>query len=249
MTGVVIGTSGWTYDHWRGVFYPENLPRTRWFDYYAQRFASVEVNYSFYRLPAERTIASWRDRAPEGFVFALKGSRLISHQLRLRNCEQALTRFQDRVVGLRDRLGVILWQLPPDLSRDGPLLDDFLDMASPTVRIAVEFRHASWLHPSIYSILRDQDAALVWVSSQSMPRDLTRTAGFVYARFHGLSGGFAHDYTTDELEPWVASLRQDDGFAYFNNDASGRAPENAALLREMLGVGRGPPGQGAERGP
>lgn len=234
MSDVVVGTSGWSYDHWSGLFYPEGLPRARWFDYYVERFSSVEVNYSFYRLPSERTISSWSDRTPASFTFALKGSRLITHQLRLRNCEEALTRFHERVLGLGDRLGVILWQLPPDLTRDSPLLDDFLGVLPPDVPVAVEFRHDSWHHSSTHAVLERHDAALVWVSAESMSADLTKTAGFVYARFHGLGGGYAHDYTPEQLAHWVERLKGEDGFAYFNNDADGRAPANAALLARLL---------------
>lgn len=231
---VVVGTSGWSYDHWRGLFYPEDLPRARWFDYYVERFPSVEINYTFYRLPSGRTISSWRERTPESFVFALKGSRLITHRLRLRNCDEALARFHDRVLGLGDRLGVVLWQLPPDLKRDVSLLDDFLGMLPPEVPVAVEFRHDSWLHATTHSALERHDAALVWVSSVGVAADFTETAGFVYARFHGLGGGYAHDYTAEQLAPWVERLKGEQGFAYFNNDAEGRAPANAALLAALL---------------
>lgn len=234
MSKVAVGTSGWSYDHWRGVFYPEDVPRSRWFGYYAERFPTVEVNYSFYRLPSQRTITSWRDRTPGNFLFALKGSRLISHRLRMRDCEEALATFHERVKGLGDRLGVVLWQLPPDLPRDVSLLDDFLEMLPADMRVAVEFRHDSWLHSSTHSVMERHHAAEVWVSSERMPADFTVTADFVYARFHGLGGGYAHDYTPAELAPWVGRLKGEAGFAYFNNDADGRAPANAALLTNLL---------------
>jgi uncharacterized protein YecE (DUF72 family) len=231
---LVVGTSGWAYDHWRGDFYPEGLPKAHWFDYYVERFPTVEVNYTFYRLPSDRTISSWRARTPQGFLFALKGSRLITHRLRLRNCDEALSRFHDRVLGLGDRLGVILWQLPPDLIRDAGVLDDFLEKLPSDVPAAIEFRHESWHHVAIHRVLRRHEAALVWVSSESLSPDLATTAGFVYARFHGLSGGYAHDYTREQLAPWVTHLKGEDGYAFFNNDAAGRAPENAVLLANLL---------------
>lgn len=241
MGHIAVGTSGWSYDHWAGAFYPERLPRSRWFDYYAACFCTVEVNYTFYRLPSQRTIDSWEKRAPEGFQFALKGSQLITHRLRLRNCEEALNRLYDRILGLGRRLGVILWQLPPDLKRDEELIDAFLSMHPGNVPVAIEFRHPSWLDPRVYAVLERHHAALVWVSSLHMPCDFTQTGPFVYARFHGLTEGFAHDYSVTELEPWVDALRGRDGYAYFNNDALARAPANAALLRDLL-VGRGSEG-------
>jgi uncharacterized protein YecE (DUF72 family) len=126
MTHVAVGTSGWSYEHWAGVFYPKGVPRTRWFESYASRFPTVEVNYTFYRLPSVGTVESWKRMAPEGFRFAAKGSRLVTHRLRLRNCEEAVGRFYERVSSLGERLGVVLWQLPPNLELEPALLQKFL---------------------------------------------------------------------------------------------------------------------------
>jgi len=234
MGQIAIGTSGWSYDHWADRFYPTALPRSRWFEYYSGVFPTVEVNYSFYRLPSTATIERWRSESPEGFRFAVKGSQLITHRLRLRDCESAVERFFDRVTGLGERLGVVLWQLPPDLHRDDGLIDDFLGMLPRQVPVAVEFRDPSWLDGSVDDVLRRHGAALVWVSSGQMPPLLTETSSFVYARFHGLAGDFSHDYTPDELEPWVAALRGKDGYVFFNNDGRARALSNAILLRDLL---------------
>ena len=149
MGQIAIGTSGWSYDHWADRFYPTALPRSRWFEYYSGVFPTVEVNYSFYRLPSTATIERWRSESPEGFRFAVKGSQLITHRLRLRDCESAVERFFDRVTGLGERLGVVLWQLPPDLHRDDGLIDDFLGMLPRQVPVAVEFRDPSWLDGSV----------------------------------------------------------------------------------------------------
>jgi uncharacterized protein YecE (DUF72 family) len=234
MPQVEVGTSGWSYDHWDGFFYPEGLPRSRWFDHYAERFSVVEVNYSFYRLPSESVIASWRNKAPEGFRYAMKGSRYISHQLRLKDTREPVSRFCGRAQGLGEHLGMILWQLPGDLEREVSLLKAFLADLPPDLSHAVEFRHPSWLTAEVYAILQAHEVTLVWVSSSRMPRDFTITSDLVYARLHGLEGGYAHDYTREELVPWVDALRNRDGFAFFNNDAEARAPANATLLRDLL---------------
>jgi uncharacterized protein YecE (DUF72 family) len=234
MPRVEVGTSGWSYDHWGGLFYPEDLPRSRWFDYYAERFSVVEVNYSFYRLPSESVIASWRNRAPKGFKYAMKGSRYISHRLRLKDSREPVARFCGRTRGLGEHLGMILWQLPPDLDRDISLLETFLAGLPGDLPHAVEFRHPSWLTTEVYSVLQAHETTLAWVSSGRMPRDLTTTADLVYARFHGLEGGYAHAYTREELAPWVAALSGREGFAFFNNDAEARAPADATVLRDLL---------------
>ncbi len=240
MGQIAVGTSGWSYDHWGGTFYPREVAKKRWFDYYTRCFSTVEINASFYGLPKETTIRSWYERAPRRFRFAMKGSRLITHARRLVGTEEAVRTFIERVEGLRSYLGVILWQLPPDLERDPDRLDRFLHQLPRRLRHAVEFRHSSWLTDEVFDLLRRRRVAHVSVSSREMPRDLTVTADFVYVRLHGLEGGYEHDYSTEELRPWADSLRQvavdgKDGFVYFNNDGRARAPENAQQLVEMLG--------------
>lgn len=237
---IAIGTSGWSYDHWAGRFYPAGLGRRRWFDHYASRFPTVEVNYSFYRLPSAETVAGWKRRAPTGFGFSVKGSRYITHVRRLVDVEKSVTRFVERVSGLGEHLAAILWQLPPNLAADADLLRGFLAVLPSGFRHAVEFRHPSWLDERIAALLSDLAVAQVAVSSTALPPAMETTAGFVYVRFHGLEGGFAHDYTATELEPWARYLREAaaggrDGYAYFNNDASAIAPGNAETLTAMVG--------------
>jgi uncharacterized protein YecE (DUF72 family) len=234
MGHIAVGTSGWSYDHWENLFYPEGLARSRWFGHYASIFSTVEVNYSFYRLPSASTIEAWARKSPDGFRFAVKGSQLITHRLRLRDCDEAVGLFYERVLGLGEQLGAVLWQLPPDQLRDEELIDSFLAKLPASVPVAVEFRDPSWMRPSVYDVLRRHAAALVWVSSEHMPRVFADTAPLVYARFHGLGGDFSHDYTAEELKPWVEALRGKDGYAYFNNDGLARAPSNALLLRDLL---------------
>ncbi len=241
MTGTIaVGTSGFSYDDWAGAFYPEGLARSRWFEHYVTRFPTVELNATFYRLPAESAVRRWREVAPEGFRFAVKGSRLITHVRRLEGCEEELSRFMARVRGLGPALRVVLWQLPPSLRLDVPLLERFLALLPEGARHAVEFRHPSWLVEEAFEALRRRGVAHVSVSSTRMPADRTVTGDLVYVRFHGLGGGYAHDYSAEELAPWAGFLREAharglEGYAYFNNDARARAPKNAAELIEALG--------------
>jgi uncharacterized protein YecE (DUF72 family) len=238
-----IGTSGWIYKSWAGSFYPDDVGRTGHLEFYAGRFNAVEINASFYRLQDPDVVRAWYRRSPPEFRFAMKGSRFITHMKKL-NVERASIKvFFDRAKLLKEKCGPILWQLPPQLHFNAERLDAFLKIVPKRFRHAVEFRHASWYeHPETFDVLRRHHAAHVWLSSLAMPEDRTRTADFVYLRFHGLEGGAAHDYTTAELRPWVDACRQCmhddmDVHAYFNNDWNTRAPENAATFREMLLAG------------
>jgi len=237
-----VGTSGWSYDHWAGVFYPERMPAARRLAFYGSRFDTVEINSTFYHLPSDQAVASWRDAVPDGFVFAVKGSRLITHFRRLADVDDALATFLDRMSVFGEKLAVVLWQLPPNLPADALLLARFLErLPAGRVRHAVEFRHESWLTEETFAVLREYGAAHVHVSSDVMPENLTPTADFIYARFHGTSSRHGA-YDSPALKPWAGFLRgqADSGrecYAYFNNDAGGHAPADAARLIGMLGVG------------
>ena len=235
---VYIGTSGWVYKSWDKAFYPSDIPKSAQFEFYASQFNTVEINNTFYRLPTLRMTRGWRDKAPPGFVYAVKGSRFITHMKKLVNLDGALDKYFGWLKPLQARVGVVLWQLPPWLHKDLARLEGFLTRLPREYRHAVEFRHPSWLERGTFTLLRRFHAAHVSVSSLAMPMDLTVTSRLVYIRFHGLKGGAAHDYTRRELEPWAEHVRQqaEQGrkvFAYFNNDANVRAPANAKLLMEM----------------
>lgn len=236
--GLYIGTSGWSYKGWAGAFYPKELRPAEHLQYYATHFSTVEINATFYRLPSENMVRGWRDKAPEDFIFAVKGSRFITQMKKLNVEQEAITKFFERIEPLRKRIGPILWQLPPNLHKDLLRLERFLGMVPTEYRHAVEFRHPSWMEEDVFDLLRSFDAAHVSVSSSRMPMNLTVTTDFVYIRFHGLEHGAAHDYTHDELEPWAEHCREalENGkkvYAYFNNDWNCRAPENAKTMMEM----------------
>jgi uncharacterized protein YecE (DUF72 family) len=213
----------------------QGIPKSRWLPHYAERFPTVEVNATFYRLPTVTAGARWHDRVPAGFRFVVKGSRYLTHMKRLTDTGEGLTRFFERVEPLGDRLDTVLWQLPPNMHLDLERLDTFLGALPHRARHAVEFRHASWQVREAYDILDRHGALLVTVSGPQLPEDRTTTGGGVYVRFHGLRPGYSYDYTDDDLEPWVEWLRsQPDGFAFFNNDLSGHAVQNAQRLTQML---------------
>ena len=232
-----IGCSGWSYQHWKGVFYPERGSSARWLELYAESFDTVEVNASFYRLPARKTVASWAAATPAEFCFAIKASRYLTHVKRLRGIREGVVRLADRIEPLREasKLGPVLWQLPPRFHRDEERLAEALEEL-PEGRHAFEFRDPSWLAEDVYALLRKYDAALVVADragSPATPR--VETASWTYLRFHHGRGRDGR-YTAAELRRWAGRIRSTpgDAYAYFNNDWQGFAIQNAQALRELL---------------
>jgi len=235
---VYIGTSGFSYEHWRGVFYPPGVAQTKWLEYYAEYFPTVELNVTFYRLPSEKAVLSWRRRAPAGFIYAAKLSRLITHLRRLHDADEELALFLERIKLLGEHLGPILIQLPPQMKADPSLLDTFLAKCDPSLRWAVEFRHPSWFTDGTYAVLHRRGAALC-IHDYLPGHPLQVTAPFVYLRFHGIGGLYSGDYPDHILRTWADRLRDWaahglDGYAYFNNDAGGYAVKNARTLMAMF---------------
>ena len=240
---VWIGTSGWVYKEWAGHFYPQGWPKKAEFTFYATQFPTVEINATFYRLPSLPMARRWHDQAPGDFVFAVKGSRFLTHIKRLKDTGAGLRKFFSRLKPLAERTGPILWQLPPNFHKNEEnlqRLDRFLGKLPNTFRHAIEFRHPSWMDGETMALLRTHHAANVWISSLKMPQDYTVTSDFVYLRFHGLKDGPYHDYTDAELAPWAKQLAAATrsgrpAFVYFNNDLNTRAPLNAKSLMRQLG--------------
>jgi len=241
---VFVGTSGWTYDDWAGVFYPEGVTGTERLGYYVRKFRTVEVNATFYRTPTRNMIDAWNRRLPGAFQLVVKGAQSVTHRKKLADCDEPLQVFLDRVGQLK-RLRVILWQLPPSLHKDLDRLDRFLGSlprirpAGAYVRHAVEFRHVSWWDEEVAELLRRHRAAFVAVSHPRLPDRVTATCDFLYVRFHGLGEQlYRYDYSRAELAEWAARLRpllqRRRLYAFFNNDYAARAPRNAALLAELL---------------
>jgi uncharacterized protein YecE (DUF72 family) len=240
---VLIGTSGWQYRWWREVLYPAGVPQRQWLGYYAARYATVENNSAFYRLPARETFAGWRQHTPEGFVMAVKASRYLTHIKRLREPAEPVERLLAAAAGLGDRLGPVLVQLPPDLMADPLLLDGCLACFPAGVRVAVEPRHDSWFSPQVREVLETRGAALCWADRLGHPlTPLWRTSGWGYLRFHEGGANPPPRYDARALSSWAARLAQawpddQDVFVYFNNDTGGAAVHDsarfAAAVREQ----------------
>jgi uncharacterized protein YecE (DUF72 family) len=234
-----IGTSGYSYKSWDKTFYGDT-PKKRQLEFYATEFPSVEINATFYRLPSLAMVHGWNDRVNDDFLYAVKGSRFITHMKKLVNLDGALEKFFDRIKPMESKVCCFLWQLPGRLTLDPPRIDHFLGQLPKEYRHAIEFRHPSWYTEKTFAILRKHNIAHVALSSGGMPMNLSVTSDCVYIRFHGLEGGAAHDYTRAELEPWAEFIREqaDAGrtlYIYFNNDINVRAPENAKMLMQMVG--------------
>ncbi|WP_300605449.1 DUF72 domain-containing protein [Trebonia sp.] len=236
---VLAGTSGWQYRHWRGVFYPPDVPQRLWLEYYAGRFATVENNGTFYRLPARETFSEWHARTPDGFVMAVKASRYLSHVRRLREPAEPVRRMLEAASGLAGTLGPVLIQLPPGLAADPALLDECLRQFPARVRVAVEPRHESWWTDGIRAVLTARGAALCWADRGGTPvTPLWRTADWGYLRFHEGGGDPWPRYATAELRAWadrVAAAWPRDAtvYAYFNNDQEGAAVQDAAAFADL----------------
>lgn len=229
---VFIGTSGWHYSHWRPRFYPAKLGTPKWLGFYSERFATVEVNNAFYRLPEKKTFAKWRDETPDDFVVAVKGSRYITHVLRLRDSVEPVARLMERATALGPRLGPILLQLPPNLSCDPEGLDATLSAFGPEARVAVEARHSSWFHGEVRDVLERHGDALCLADGGPVDVPRWKTSDWSYVRFHRGRGRPASCYTRSALEAWAKELcsmwkRSDALFCYFNNDTNGCALRDA----------------------
>ena len=234
-----VGCSGWQYRHWRGNFYPADLAARSWFDHYARTFDTVEVNNTFYRLPDAATFAAWASRAPANFVFAMKASRYLTHLKRLREPEEPLARLFERAVHLRDRLGPVLYQLPPGWPRDMERFSRFLAALPAGQRHAVEFRHPDWYTEEVFEALDCHDVALCVHDMQGSETPRRSCGAFVYARLHGAAGRYGGRYSDTTIEAWAEWLasRHEAGkalYAYFNNDIGGHAPRDAVRLRDRL---------------
>ena len=235
-----IGCSGWNYASWRGTFYPRGLPPSRWLESYAERFDTVEVNSTFYRLPRREAVANWVRQTPPSFAFAVKASRYLTHVRRLRDIGTGIARFYERIEPLRaaGRLSVVLWQLPENFHRDDAVLGAALAQL-PAGRHAFEFRHEGWFAEPVYALLRAHDVALVVGDTPERPFQTTvRTAPWSYIRFHYGRRGRRGNYSRGELERWAATsavwTREGDLYAYFNNDWEAFAPRDASMLADML---------------
>jgi len=234
-----IGTSGWHYPHWRGVFYPNDLPSRKWLEYYSRHFDSVEINSSFYRLPTEHAAAQWKESTPDNFCFAVKASRFISHMKKLSNVTDSTETLIYRMQSLGGKLGPILFQTPPLWQKDITRLESFLSLLPPGMKWAFEFRHPSWHCEEIYRLLNDYGAAFCIYDLAGFTSPAVITADYAYLRLHGPEAAYCGHYGEEKLVPWVEWLSQQSGlqqaYFYFDNDQAGYAVEDALLLRQLVG--------------
>jgi uncharacterized protein YecE (DUF72 family) len=236
---VRIGCSGWSYPHWRVVFYPEKLPAREQFAFYAQDFNTVELNNSFYRQPPRERFEAWREQAPPGFLFAVKGSRYVTHVKRLAVEQKSIDLVVESALGLGDKLGPILFQLQANFHLNLERLQRFLDMLPSDQRFTLEFRHDSWLVQPVFELLRAHRIALCIPDHPKLPKSLEITSDFTYIRMHLPPRGLG--YTRRGLEPWADRLldwrrRSLDVFVYFNNDMEGHAVKDARTLISLVAL-------------
>jgi uncharacterized protein YecE (DUF72 family) len=230
-----IGTSGYNYLEWRGSFYPANLPVAKMLPFYAARFSTVEINYSFYRMPTDAMLRGWAASTPEQFKLTLKAPRRITHAAKLRNCRPLVETFLATAATLHEKLGVLLFQLPPTFKLALPVLEEFLGWLPANVRAAFEFRHASWHVPEVFERLQRHNAALCIAESERVATPLVMTADFGYFRLRD------EGYTADDLRQWAGRLREEqarrrDIFVYFRHEEAGKGPEFAKQLMRLLDV-------------
>lgn len=237
-----IGTSGYSYSHWQDVFYPASLSESKWLEYYVKYFKTVELNITFYRLPQEKIFKSWYKRTPKDFVFAVKGSRFISHIKKLKDVAEPLKLFFSRLKYLKKKTCVVLWQLPPAWKLNLKRLEEFLKMQKRyKIRQAFEFRNKTWFCPEVYQLLKKYNAALCIADSPDWPEVEEATADFIYIRLHGGKILYGSNYSAAELKEWAKKIKKwtknrKNVYVYFNNDFEGYAVKNALELKEILKI-------------
>jgi uncharacterized protein YecE (DUF72 family) len=236
---VRVGCSGWQYKHWRGDFYPAELPTTQWFQHYALTFDTVEINNSFYRWPDAGMFARWREKAPRGFLYAVKASRFLTHMKKLKDPEEPVFRTFENVKELGPHLGPVLFQLPPRWPVNVERFEHFLQTLPKRKRHTVEFREPSWYTEEIFALLRKYKVALCLHDLQGSATDKVVIGPFIYVRYHfGTQkyGGRYEDRRLDDWAEWLAECARKGLpiFAYFNNDTGGHAPRDAVRLRDRI---------------
>ena len=234
-----IGTSGFQYAEWKGNFYPDDLATAKMLAFYAERFVTTEINYTFHRIPAQKTIENWRAQTPEKFRFALKAPQRITHWSKLRDCSDTLEYFCKVITGLGDRLGPVLFQLPPKWKINRGRLEEFLQALPPYHRYTFEFREQTWLCDEICQLLAKYNAAFCIYDIGGFHSPILTTADFAYVRLHGPGNKYQGSYSDRALKIWAKQIDQwyasgKSVFVYFDNDQAGYAAQNALTLKRML---------------
>lgn len=245
MKKLCIGTSGFVYRDWRGLFYPKKLPQRLWLSYYAGHFQTVEINNTFYTQVREETYERWYQETPHDFIFAIKGNRFITQYKRLIDIDDSLQRFFTPALALKEKFGVVLWQFPASFkivtSKKEEYLErlaTFLKKLPKSVPHAFEFRHTSWFDESVGTLLKTHNACMVIADSSRFPNTDMITADWIYVRFHGPKGLYTSSYVDEQLQEWATRITQwkktKTVFCYFNNDYFGNAIQNAKTLQALV---------------
>ena len=233
-----IGTSGWSYKHWKGVFYPESIKSNEHFNYYLQHFDTVEINNSFYRMPSLSTFNNWKKAVPQDFIYALKANRAITHIYKLKNQEQVLEEFITNAAVLKSNLGPILFQLPPSWNVNIERLHDFLQTLPLDYRYVFEFRNKTWHNDDVYNLLKKFNCAFCIYELEGYTTPYIITSDFVYIRLHGPGNKYQGDYSDKTLLEWAGRIKSwlsdKDVFIYFDNDEKGYAVSNATQLKKLI---------------
>ncbi len=234
-----IGTSGFSYSHWKGIFYPEDLPSSKFLEFYAENFDTVEMNSTFYHTPRDTTIQNWVKKTPVNFVFSVKASKFITHIKRLKDAKESVEKFLQKAELFGDKLGVILFQLPPSLKKDTALLSEFIEDLDKSKKYTIEFRHKSWLSDEVYDILKKNNIAFCISDTPRYPYAEVITANFSYVRLHGHTQLYASEYTQEQLEHYAEFIMRNNKkgisfYVYFDNDFYGHAVKNARELKDLV---------------
>jgi len=234
-----IGTSGWHYRHWKGTFYPAELKAREHFDYYRKHFDTVEINNTFYRLPAKEVFLSWKDKVYKDFIYVVKASRFITHMKKLKDTSEGLTNYLENTSLLGENLGPILFQLPPNWEINAERLEKFLQILPGQFRYVFEFRNSTWYSPEIFSLLEKYNCAFCIYELEGHLSPIRVTADFIYLRLHGPGGKYQGSYGDESLQKWALQCREwlasgMDTYVYFDNDEKGYAAFNALKLKELL---------------
>jgi uncharacterized protein YecE (DUF72 family) len=234
-----IGTSGWYYEHWKGLFYPADLPKSKWFEHYAQHFDTVEINNTFYHQPKEQSIQRWQKIAPDGFLYAVKANRYITHIKKLKDTSDSLQRFFEGINLLKRKLGPVLYQLPPSLHIDLDKLESFIKLLPKKKTSVFEFRHKSWYCDDTYKLLEKYGVGFCIHDMPDKESPQIVTSDVIYIRFHGTTGRYSGSYPKSQLQDWAKWIKDKSKnarsiYAYFNNDVNGHAIKNAKQLKELI---------------
>ncbi len=236
-----IGTSGWHYNHWSQLFYPAQLPKSKWLEHYAKHFDTVEINNTFYQLPKQQTFENWHKQAPKNFLYTVKANRYITHIKKLKDTSGPLERFFERACLLKQNLGPVLYQLPPNFHKDLDRLETFISLLPKNLPAVFEFRHKSWFSEDTYKLLREFNAAFCIHDMSGIKTPRVITADTIYIRFHGPTGKYAGNYSKSTLQNWAQWIKEHikkahSLYAYFNNDIHAYAIHNAKTLKQQFQI-------------